>query len=100
MCQHSIECQCNSVQKKSKGATKGSKKRSSIQSGDGLKSSLSHLIHATLKCSEDIDKQHKNSGADIAALAMNFKQTADALGGRVQATLAFNKFKMFLNYEQ
>ena len=31
---------------------------------------------------------------------MNFKQTADALGVRVLAALAFDKFKMFLNYEE
>ena len=64
-----------------------------------MESSLSHLIHAMLKHTKDIDKQHKNSDAGIAPLAMNFKQTADALGGRVHATLAFDKFEMLLNYE-
>lgn len=57
----------------------------SQQPGDVMETSLSHLIHAPLKHTEKIDKQQKNSGADIAALATNFKQTADALGGKVQA---------------
>jgi hypothetical protein len=55
----------------------------SQQAGDESECSLSHLIHATLKHTEEIDKQQKNNGSDIAALAVNFKQTADALGGRV-----------------
>lgn len=94
--------QQNSARKKSRGATKGSKKRgtNTQQSGDELESSLSQLIHATLKRTEDNDKKSKDNGADIAALATNFKQTADALGGRVQAALAFNKFKMFLTAEE
>ncbi|KAL3784303.1 hypothetical protein HJC23_004967 [Cyclotella cryptica] len=52
------------------------------------------------KRNEELDKTQKRSGAKIAALATNFKQTADALGGRVQAALAFAKFKMFLNNEE
>lgn len=59
-----------------------------------------HLICATLKCTQELDKQQKYNGADIAALATNFKQTADALGGKVQAALAFDKIKMFLNMEE
>ena len=47
------------------------------QSGDELESSLSQLIHATLKRMEDNDKESKDNGADIAALATNFKQTSD-----------------------
>jgi hypothetical protein len=88
--------------KKRRGATKGSMKRSTNtqQSGDELESSLSQLIHATLKRTKDNDQKSKDNGADIAALATNFKQTADALGGRVQAALAFNKFKMFLTAEE
>ena len=53
-----------------------------------------------MKRTEEIDEQHKSSDAEIAALATNFKQTADALGGRVQAALAFNRFKMFLNVDE
>ena len=83
--------------------TAKSKKKShnnSERAGYELESSLSHLIRATLKRTEEIDEQHKSSGAEIAALATNFKQTAEALGGRVQAALAFDRFKMFLNVDE
>jgi hypothetical protein len=53
-----------------------------------------------LKHTEEIDEKHKCSGAEIAALAMNFKLTADALGGRVQPALAFDRFKMYLNVDE
>ena len=76
------------------------KKTTKNNSRNELESLLSQLIHATLKCNKEIDKNQKSSGAKIAALATNFKQTAHALGGRVQAALAFDKFKMFLNNEE
>ena len=65
-----------------------------------MKSSLSHLIRATLKHTEEIDEQYNSSGAEIALLAMNFKQTADSLGGSVQAALAVDRFKMFLTVDE
>ena len=43
------------------------------------------------KKKKDEEKQHKESGAEIAALASNFKITADALGGRVAAAASFLK---------
>ena len=83
--------------KKTLNSAKKTKKNTNEQTGNDLEASLSQLIRANLKCNEDIDKNQKSSGAEIAALATNFRQTADALGGRVQAALAFDKFKMFLN---
>ena len=83
-----------------KAAKKMKKNNNEQQTRNELESSLSQLIHATLNCNKEIDKNMKSSGAKIAALATNFKQTADALGGRVQAALAFDKFKMFLNNEE
>ena len=75
-------------------------KNNSELRGDELESSISHLIHATLKRTKEIDRQKKNNGAEIAALATDFKQTADALGSRVQAALAFDKFEIFLDKEE
>ena len=100
--QHKAESQCYLSKKKSSSTAKSKKKshNNSERAGNELESSLSHLIRATLKRTEEIDEQHKSSGAEIAALAMNFKQTADALGGRVQAALAFDRFKMFLNVDE
>ena len=87
--------------KKTPTSGKKTKKNSNEQqTGNELESSLSQLIRATLKHNEELDKTQKRSGAEIAALATNFKQTADALGGKVQAAFAFNKFKMFLNNEE
>jgi hypothetical protein len=79
---------------------KTKKNRNEQHSGNELESSLSQLISATLKRYTELAKTQKRSGAEIAALATNFKQTADALGGRVQAALAFDKFKMFLNHDE
>ena len=79
---------------------KTKKNRNEQHSGNELESSLSQLISATLKRNTELAKMQKRSGAEIAALATNFKQTADALGSRVQAALAFDKFKMFLNNEE
>ena len=87
--------------KKTPTSGKKSKKNSSEQqTGNELEASLSQLIRASLKRNKDLDKTQKRSGAGIAALATNFKQTADALGGRVQAALAFDKFKMFCNNKE
>ena len=58
---------------------------------------MSALIQDHLKHNKEKDRQEKDNGAWIAALATNFKQTADALGGRVQAAAAHDKFRMFLN---
>ena len=100
--QRKAESQCNSSMKKSSSTAKSKKKshNNSERAGNKLESSLSHLIWATLKRTEEIDEQHKSSGAEIAAVAMNFKQTAEALGGRVQAALASDRFKMFLNVDE
>ena len=96
------ESQVNSSKKKPNSAakSKNNKHNNSQPAGNELKSSLSHLIHATLKHTEEIDKQHKSIGAKIAALSTNYNQTADALGGRVQAALAFNNIKMFLTVDE
>ena len=53
-----------------------------------------------MKHTDEIDEQPKSSGAEIAVLATNFKQTTDALGVRVQAALAFERFKMVLNVDE
>ena len=53
-----------------------------------------------MKRTKEIDRQKKNNGAKIAALATNFKQTSDAWGSRVQAALAFDKFETFLDKEE
>lgn len=96
------ESQRNSSKKKPNSAAKSKKNNhNNLQpSGNELESSLSHPIRATLKPTKEIDTQQKSSGAKIADLAKNFEQTADALGGRVQADLAFDKFKMFLNLDK
>jgi hypothetical protein len=92
--------QKRSTKKTPTSSKKTKRNRKEQQTGNELESSLTRLISATLKRNEELDKAQKRSGAEIAALATNFKQTADALGGRVQAALAFNKFKMFLNNEE
>ena len=100
--QRKAESWCYSSKKKPSSTAKSKKKNhnNSEPAGNELESSLSHIIRATLKLTEEIDKQHKSSGAKIAALAMNFKQTVDALGGRVQVALAFDRFKMFLTVDE
>jgi len=87
---------------KSISRSSSAKKKKSTSAGrdKDLESSISNLIHATLKRTKDIDQQKRNNGADIAALSSNFKQTADALGSRVQAALAFDKFEVFLSKEE
>jgi hypothetical protein len=65
-----------------------------------LEESLATLINATIKTKKDAERRQKESGADIAAIASNFKITADALGGRVAAAAAHSKFKRFLTREE
>jgi hypothetical protein len=85
--------------KQNKTSTKKTPK-AARQSGDVLEESLAKLIDATMKTKKDAERQQKDSGAEIAALASNFKVTADALGGRVAAAAAYHKFKMFLTRDE
>jgi hypothetical protein len=75
--------QKRSTEKTPTSGKKTMKNSNEQQTGNELESSLSQLVRATLKRNEELDKTQKRSGAEIAALATNFKQTADALGGRV-----------------
>lgn len=86
--------------KQKASAKKTALKAKAQQGGDALEESLAKLINATIKKKKDEEKQHKESGAEIAALASNFKITADALGGRVAAAASFSKFKRFLTREE
>ncbi len=92
--------QQSSMKKTPISAKKMKKNNNKQKTGKELESLLSQLIHATLKRNEEMDRNQKSSGAEIATLATNFKQTADSLGGRVQAALEFDKFKMFLKNEE
>ena len=95
----------NAVGKSARKRRKKTKKKSSPSAsnehaGDELEHSLSLLIQDHLKRKKENDKKEKDNGSQIAALAANFKLTADALGSRVQAAAAYGKFKMFLNSEE